>query len=117
VTAADPTPDDGRGFGGRRFVVVLYVALVGIATLLGVLFTVAVDDPSPPALFFLVELPPTPVGFGLYGGLTIAIVLGVPLLFVVAVSALVDDVDAVGRDEVESAENRETATTDEPPKD
>jgi hypothetical protein len=102
VTSAESTADGGRGFGGRRFVVVLYALLVGVAALMGVLFTVAVDDPASPALFFVFELPPTALGFGLYGGVTIAVVLGVPLLFVVAVSRFVDDVDAVGRDDVES---------------
>jgi hypothetical protein len=102
VTSAESTADGGRGFGGRRFVVVLYVLLVGVAALMGVLFTVAVDDPTSPALFFLFELPPTALGFGLYGGVTIAVVLGVPLLFVVAVSTFVDDVDAVGRDDVDA---------------
>jgi hypothetical protein len=87
------------GFGGRRFVVVLYLALVAVSGVMGGLFTLAVDDPAPPALFFLVELPPTVVGFALYGAATIAIVLGLPLALVVAVSAFVDDVDAVGRAE------------------
>jgi hypothetical protein len=94
AAAAD---EPGRRLGGKRFVVGLYLALVAVSGLLGVLFTTAVDDPSPPALFFLVELPPTAVGFGLYGAVTVAVVLGVPLLFVVLVSALVDDPDAVGR--------------------
>jgi hypothetical protein len=96
VNATTPS-DDGRRLGGRRFVVVLYLALVALSGVLGVLFTTAVEDPSPPALFFLVDLPPTAVGFGLYGALTVAVVLGVPLALVVAVSTLVDDVDAVGR--------------------
>lgn len=96
VNATAPS-DDGRRLGGRRFVVVLYLALVTLSGVLGVLFTTAVEDPSPPALFFVVELPPTAVGFGLYGALTVAVVLGVPLALVVAVSTLVDDVDAVGR--------------------
>jgi hypothetical protein len=94
AAAAD---EPGRRLGGKRFVVGLYLALVAVSGLLGVLFTTAVDDPSPPALFFLVELPPTAIGFGLYGAVTVAVVLGVPLLFVVLVSALVDDPDAVGR--------------------
>jgi hypothetical protein len=97
VTDATDTDETTRGLGGRRFVLLLYLALVGVSGVLGVLFTVAVDDPSPPALFFLVELPATAVGFGLYGALTVAVVLGVPLLLVVAVSERVDDVDAVGR--------------------
>jgi hypothetical protein len=94
---AAATDEPGRRLGGKRFVVGLYLALVAVSGLLGVLFTTAVDDPSPPMLFFLVELPPTAVGFGLYGAVTVAVALGVPLLFVVLVSALVDDPDAVGR--------------------
>ena len=97
MTDATDTDEPTRGLGGRRFVLLLYLALVGVSGVLGVLFTVAVDDPSPPALFFLVELPATAVGFGLYGAITVAVVLGVPLLHVVAVSERVDDVDAVGR--------------------
>ncbi len=101
MTTTESTADSGRGVGGRRFVVVLYGLLVGVSALLGVLFTLVVDDPAPPELFFLFELPPTALGFGLYGGVTVAVVLGVPLLLVVAVSTFVDDVDAVGRDDVE----------------
>ena len=97
--AVDATGDGAGGLGGRRFVLILYTALVGISALMGALFTVAVDDPSPPALFFLVELPATAVGFALYGGVTIAVVLGLPLLLVVGVSEYVDDVDSVGRAE------------------
>lgn len=99
MTETDAAGTDGstRGLGGRRFVLFLYLALVCVSGVLGVLFTVAVDDPSPPALFFLVELPATALGFGLYGALTVAVVLGLPLLLVVAVSERVDDVDAVGR--------------------
>jgi hypothetical protein len=96
VNATAPS-DDGRRLGGRRFVIALYLALVALSGVLGVLFTTAVEDPSPPALFFVVDLPPTAVGFGLYGAITVAVVLGVPLALVVVVSTLVDDVDAVGR--------------------
>jgi hypothetical protein len=87
------------GFGGKRFVVALYLALVAVSGVMGALFTVAVSEPSPPALFFLFELPPTTLGFALYGAVTIAVVLGVPLALVVAVSERVDDVDGVGRAE------------------
>ena len=88
---------EDEGLGGKRFVIGLYLVLVAISSVMGALFTVAIDDPDPPALFFLVELPPTAVGFGLYGAITIGVVLGVPLALVVAVSATVDDVDTVGR--------------------
>jgi hypothetical protein len=88
---------DGRRFGGRRFVLLLYLGLVGLSGVVGVLFTTAVDDPAPPALFFVFELPPTAFGFALYGAVTVGVVLGVPLLLVAAVSELADDVDTVGR--------------------
>ena len=102
-----------RRFGGREFVLVLYLALVAVSGVMGALFTVAVDSPSPPALFFLFELPATMVGFALYGSLTVAVVLGLPLALVVFVSERVDDVDAVGR-----AETGDDATSSgDPPKD
>ena len=117
----DTAPSDGRGrLGGRRFVVLLYLALVAVSGVMGVLFTTAVDDPSPPALFFAFELPPTAVGFGLYGAITIAVVLGVPLVLVVVVSELVDDVDAVGRAETDAADDADpdaAAVSSESPKD
>jgi hypothetical protein len=127
VNATAPS-DDGRHLGGRRFVLVLYLALVALSGVLGVLFTTAVEEPSPPVLFFLVELPPTAVGFGLYGAVTVAVVLGVPLALVAAVSTLVDDVDAVGRathetdrdvDDTDATDSTEDAATasDESPKD
>jgi len=117
----DTAASDGRRrLGGRQFVVLLYLALVAISGVMGVLFTTAVDDPSPPALFFAFELPPTAVGFGLYGAITIAVVLGLPLVLVVAVSELVDDVDAVGRAETDGtadADRDTTAASSESPKD
>lgn len=75
---------------GRRFVLALYVVIVAFAAVIGVLFSTAVGDPRPPVLFFLVELPPTALGFALYGGVTVATVLGVPLLAVAVVSERVD---------------------------
>ena len=71
---------------GRRFVLVLYAALVAFATFAGAAFAVVVDDPLPPRFLFVVPFPPTLVGFALYGGLTVALVLGVPLLLVRYVS-------------------------------
>ena len=78
---------------GRRFVLALYAVLVAFAAGIGLLFSTVVGDPQPPALFFLVELPPTALGFALYGGVTVAAVLGVPLLLVVHVSERVDAAD------------------------
>lgn len=80
------------GIGGRRFVLVLYGLLVAFAGGAGVAFATVVENPEPPALFFLLTLPPTPLGFAVYGALTVGVVLGVPLALVTLVSArAVDD--------------------------
>lgn len=76
---------------GRRFVVWLYVALVAFAGVAGVLFATVVDEPVPPAFLLLVELPPTALGFAVYGALTVALVLGVPLAAIALLSERVDD--------------------------
>ncbi|SDM14537.1 hypothetical protein SAMN04487949_1027 [Halogranum gelatinilyticum] len=84
-----------RGFSGQRFVLVLYAGLVAVAGTAGFLTATFVDNLEPPAYLFLVEFPATQLGFAAYGALTIATVLGIPLLVVVYVSQYVDDPDAV----------------------
>lgn len=76
---------------GRRLVLWLYAGLVAAAGLMGVLFSLVVEEPEPPALLFLFELPPSTVGFAVYGAVTIGIALGVPLALVVLVSARIDE--------------------------
>lgn len=71
-----------RRFDGPRFVLILYGALVSFAVVAGVLFARVVADPTPPRLFFVITLPPTQLGFAVYGGVTVAVVLGIPLLLV-----------------------------------
>lgn len=99
---------------GRRFVGLLYVALVAFATVAGVLFARAVENPEPPALFFLVELPPTEAGFAVYGGVTIAFVLGLPLAAVIVMSAVADVEEAGDRgraaDEADDADRSDGRT-------
>ena len=73
----------------------LYLALVSVGGTAGYLTATFVDDLEPPAYLFLVEFPATQLGFAAYGTLTIATVLGIPLLLVVFVSQYVDDPDAV----------------------
>lgn len=80
---------------GPRFVLGLYGVLVALSGLLGVLFAVVVSNPDPPRLLFVVALPPTPVGFAVYGAVTVALVLGVPLAGVVYVSRRIEPVDPV----------------------
>ncbi|KAB1196869.1 MULTISPECIES: cox cluster protein [Haloferax] len=76
---------------GQRFVLGLYVALVSFAGLAGFLTGTFVSGLSPPRFLFLIPFPATPLGFAAYGALTIALVLGIPLVFVVVVSARIDD--------------------------
>ncbi|MFB6251019.1 MAG: cox cluster protein [Halobellus sp.] len=68
----------------------LYAALVGVGATAGLLTGTFVEGLTAPRFLFLVPLPPTPVGFALYGGLTLALVLGVPLALVVYVSQSID---------------------------
>jgi hypothetical protein len=75
-----------RRFSGPRFVLALYAVIVTVSVVAGVLFARVVEEPTPPRLFFLLPLPPTALGFAVYGGVTIAVVLGVPLLLVRYVS-------------------------------
>jgi hypothetical protein len=78
---------------GRRFVLFLYVGIVSVAGALGVILGEVVDMGEPPRLFFLVPLPPNGAGFAVYGVVTVAVALGVPLVFVAYVSR------RAGRDE------------------
>ena|GEM_PF-1039086 len=88
-------PTDTDEPRGRRFVVGLYVTLVGVAATAGVLTATFVDELSRPELFGVIPLPATRVGFAVFGGLTMAVVLGVPLSLIVYVSRRIDDPDAV----------------------
>jgi hypothetical protein len=94
----DPTEDDDRrpegsrpGLAGPRLVVGLYVLLVLVTATAGFLIATFVEGLEPPRFLFLVPFPPTPLGFAAYGGLTLALVLGVPLALVVLVSRRIDD--------------------------
>lgn len=78
---------------GPRFVLLLYVGLVALSGVIGVLFSLVVTDPAAPRLLFLVSLPPTPLGFAVYGAVSIALVLGIPLAGVAYVSRRIDPVE------------------------
>ncbi|KAB1189022.1 MULTISPECIES: cox cluster protein [Haloferax] len=82
---------------GQRFVLGLYAALVTVAGVAGFLTGTFVSGLSPPRFLFLIPFPATPLGFAAYGALTIALVLGVPLVLVVFVSARIDDDAARGQ--------------------
>lgn len=79
-----------RGLAGRRVVLGMYALLVAVAAAVGVLLALFVDGLRPPSLFFLVELPPTPLGMAVYGAATVAVAFGLPLAAVIAVSRRAD---------------------------
>ena len=82
-----------HGRSGRQFVIILYFALTGAAGMAGYLTGYFVDGLSAPAFLFIIPFPPTPVGFAAYGGLTIAIVIGIPLGLVIYVSEYADSIE------------------------
>ncbi len=79
--------------GGRRLVVSLYVGIVLLTAGLGFVIGVIAPQDLDPELFGFIQLPPTPVGMAVYGGVTIATLLGVLLLGVVYVSGRYDDAE------------------------
>lgn len=83
---------------GPRVIFTIYAVVVGIAALFGYLVgTLASGALRPPRLFFLVELPPSPVGMAVYGSVTVATILGVLLVLVEVVSRrYVDPLDESG---------------------
>jgi hypothetical protein len=90
VTESVSSAEDS-GVRGPRFVRFLYVALVAVAGVAGFLTGTFVEGLEAPRFLFLVAFPATPLGFAAYGALTIALVLGIPLLLVVYVSENLDD--------------------------
>ncbi|ESP89877.1 DUF7520 family protein [Candidatus Halobonum tyrrellensis] len=94
-TDGGPGREAERGFDGPRLVVALYCLLVGVGVVGGALVGVFVEGMTAPHLFGVLALPPTPVGFAAYGGVTVATMLGVPLAGVVYLSRRLDDPHAV----------------------
>jgi len=87
--------DDGRegdagGRSGSRFVLGLYAALVAVGATVGFLTATFVEGLQQPMFLFVVPFPATPLGFAAFGGLTLALVLGVPLALVIYVSREID---------------------------
>jgi len=76
---------------GPRVVLTVYLAVVGVAGTLGALLGVVNPDGMDPELFFLVDLPPTPLGMAVFGMTTIGLGLGLLLLAVRYVSRYDDD--------------------------
>jgi len=96
---ADSDPDSGATsdsgsdpavWGGKRFVILVYVTLVAVTGVFGYIIGLARPENLDPRLLGVVSLPPTPAGVALYGMLTVALVLGVLLLAVNYVSQRYD---------------------------
>jgi hypothetical protein len=88
-------PDSGATsdpavWGGKRFVILIYVALVAVTGVFGYIIGLARPEDLDPRLLGVISLPPTPAGVALYGMLTVALVLGVLLLAVNYVSQRYD---------------------------
>ena len=71
----------------------LYAAIVCFTGFVGFLLASIGVATEPISFLGLVEFPATPLGLALYGSLTLAAVLGVPLLIVVLVSRRADRAD------------------------
>ena len=78
---------------GRRFVLSLYLAIVGIAGVLGLVLGEYIFAGAGPELFFVIDLPATALGFATFGIVTVGVGLGLPLALVVYLSRRVDDKD------------------------
>jgi hypothetical protein len=81
---------------GRRFVLLLYGIIVCLAGGLGLVLGAFVPMGGGPDLFFVLSLPPTALGFAVYGAVTVAVALAVPLALVVYLSRR-EDVDTGSR--------------------
>lgn len=74
-TAAEPSV-----WGGKRFVVLIYVGLIAVTGVFGYIIGLARPQDLNPRLLGVISLPPTPGGVALYGMVTVALVLGVLLV-------------------------------------
>jgi len=100
-TDAEVTPEpeaDARVWGGKRFVVLVYAALVAVTGVFGYIIGLARPADLDPRLLGVIPLPPTPAGVALYGMLTVALVLGVLLAGVNYVSKRYDTAAVDGED-------------------
>lgn len=76
----------GERVSGPRVVIAVYVAVLGVAGAMGALLGYVNPEGMDPTLFFLIDLPPTPLGMATFGVVTVGLGLGVFLLAVRYVS-------------------------------
>ncbi|KYH25813.1 hypothetical protein HAPAU_24910 [Halalkalicoccus paucihalophilus] len=70
----------GSRVSGRRVVITIYVSLVAFAGVMGYILGSIIEDLQSIMLLGVIAIPPTPLGFAVYGSVTIALLLGVFLL-------------------------------------
>jgi len=75
---------------GPRVVITVYLAVLGIAAVMGTLLGIVNPEGLDPELFFLVDLPPTPLGMAVFGVTTVGTGLGILLVVVWYVSRFDD---------------------------
>ena len=71
---------------GRRIVTTVYLLIVTLAGVFGYVIGTISPNQVEPRLFFVLELPPTPLGMAIYGIVTIGVGLGLLLVLVDYVS-------------------------------
>jgi hypothetical protein len=76
---------------GNRVVILVFGAIVLIAGVMGTVLGSIRPDDLDPTLFFLIDLPPTPLGVALYGMATVGVGLGVFIGLVMYVSNRFED--------------------------
>lgn len=79
-------PDPPRMIRGRRVVLTIVATVVAISAGVGATVPLLLPETGGPQLFGVLALPPTPLGYALYGGLTTGALLGVGLVAVEAAS-------------------------------
>jgi len=80
-----------RRWSGRRVIYVVYAVIVSIAALMGFVLGAINPEGMDPTLFFVVDLPATPVGMVIFGVSTIGVGLGALLLLVAYIADRYDD--------------------------
>ncbi|MFB6107847.1 MAG: cox cluster protein [Haloplanus sp.] len=68
----------------------LYAIIVAVAGAFGVIFGIFAAGEATPRLFFVVALPSSPLGFAIFGVVTVGLALGIPLLLVASLSRRLD---------------------------